>query len=312
VRIRPAARRFAVILALAAIAVSGTIAAGRALDAMLPPGAASRAALSSPAPSAGGPDAAERAGNRPAQPLCARQEVRRHGDESSASAKPVGAVPILVYHYVRGSSEPADSVGYRLSVSPHDFAAQMDLLRARGAHAITLGELVDALQGKATLPAHPVVISFDDGYLDFLRSALPVLRRDGMCATLFAVPGFLGRPSYLTADQLRTVARAGVVIGAHTMTHPDLTKVSPAALADEVARSGKALRGLTGQAVTDFAYPYGFSDDAVAAAVQNAGYSDAVTMNPGLPEGMATRFTLPRQEVIGGEPLEVFAAQAGV
>lgn len=255
-------------------------------------------------------------------PLCAQTAVARRGVPSERGEPPTPAsspaslgqlpVPILVYHYVRNVRNPFDVLGQRLSVTPEEFAAQMDLLRRSGAHAITLGDLVAVLRGDAVLPAHPVVLTFDDGYEDFLLNALPVLQRDRLCATLFAVPGFLGRASYLTEAQLREVAAAGVRIGAHTMDHLNLAVQPAPVVADQVSRSADALRALTGQRVHDFAYPYGAFNSVAVAAAQSAGFDDAVAMRGTLPETAAGRFTLPRREVIGGESLAQFAAEAGV
>ena len=263
------------------------------------------------------PDSAEREGRlaTPApEPLCGPPlSARHHRDESSATSAPQAvAVPILAYHYVRGDVDPGDELGARLSVSPPEFAAQMDLLRRSAVRAITLDDLVAALHGDVVLPPRAAVITFDDGYADFARNALPVLQRDHLCATLFAIPGFLGRPGYLTALQLHDVAGAGVRIGAHTMTHLDLSKQPPDVVADEVSRSGDVLRALTGQPVHDFAYPFGAFDATAVAAVQAAGFSDAVALALPGPETYAGRFTLPRREVVGGEPLAVFAADTGV
>lgn len=249
--------------------------------------------------------------------LCAQTGVRQHRgeppSEPPAARGVVLQVPILAYHYVRTDRDPSDLLGQRLSVTPGAFAAQMDLLRRAGAHAVTLDDLVGALRGDVLLPAHAVVITVDDGYADFLHNALPVLQRDRICATLFAVPHFLGRPSYLTANQLREVAAAGVRIGAHTMDHLDLATQPAPVVAAQVSQSADVLRALTGQSVRDFAYPYGAFSATAIAAVQAAGFDDAVILGSPLgSESDAGRFTLPRREVLGGESLEQFAADAGV
>lgn len=251
------------------------------------------------------------------QPLCAERAqlapARRTGEPGGSAAPSLPRpVPILAYHYVRTDRTAGDVLGNRLSVTPSDFAAQMDLLRRDGVHAITLGDLLAALHGDASLPSRPVVITFDDGYDNLFFNALPVLQRYHLCATVFAIPGFLGRPGYLTATRLRAVAAAGVRIGAHTMTHVDLTKQPPDALAAEIGQSGDALRALTGQEVADFAYPFGSFDDAAMHAVQAAGFSDAVALQNGLPESWTARYALPRIEVVGGESLVQFAADAGL
>ncbi len=309
-RVLSPVRQSALVLAAALLAAGGALAtAGDAggpaprTGAVLPEtGAVPEGRLATPQP----------------QPLCTNLVPRHHGDEPSGRSAPGGSglgalhVPILAYHYVRTDRTPGDVLGQRLSVTPEQFAAQMDLLRRSGAHAVTLHDVVAALHGELALPSHPVVLTFDDGYDNFAFNALPVLQRDHLCATLFAVPGFLGRPGYLTAGSLRTVAAAGVRIGAHTVDHLDLTRQPAAAVADQVTRSGDTLRALTGQPVRDFAYPYGTFDATAMAAVQAAGYDDAVALGNGLPESWDGRLALPRVEVVGGESLQQFATDAGV
>ena len=296
----------------AALVLAGSVLAVAAILAAVP-GVGGPGAPGSMPP----PDSAEREGRLatpPPEPLCDPPlSGRHHRDESSATSAPLAvAVPILAYHYIRADTDPADPLGAGLSVSPHDFAAQMDLLRRSAVRAITLDDLVAALRGAVVLPPRAVIITFDDGYADFAGNALPVLQRDHLCATLFAVPGFLGHAGYLTALQLHDLAGAGVRIGAHTMDHLDLSTQPPDVVAGEVGRSADVLRALTGQPVRDFAYPYGAFDATAVAAVQAAGFSDAVALALQLPETWAGRFTLPRREVVGGEPLSLFAADAGL
>lgn len=246
-------------------------------------------------------------------PLCSRLPARHHGNESNAATPPSALnVPILAYHYVRTTWTPGDELGRRLSVTPAEFAAQMKALAQAGVHTVSLADVLAALQGQVELPSHAVVLTFDDGHGDFLLNALPVLREHHFCATAFIVPDFLGRPAYLTAPQVQQVAAAGIVIGAHTMDHLDLTKQPPPLVADQVARSRDLLHALTGQPVDDFAYPYGLFDATAIAAAQSAGFADAVGLAATLPETAAARFSLPRHEIIGGESLARFAADAGI
>jgi hypothetical protein len=106
-------------------------------------------------------------------------------------------VPILLYHYVRTNPRPADRAGFRLSVTPATFAAQVGLLRAGGVHTVSLAQVMRALQGLDRLPSHPVVLTFDDGYADFATTVAPLLAAQAMTATDFVVTGFLGRTGYM-------------------------------------------------------------------------------------------------------------------
>ena len=81
-----------------------------------------------------------------------------------------------MYHYIRVNPDPYDRLGFALSVTPSDFAAQMDWLAANGYHTVTMQDLVQYLSGVHGLPSKPIVLTFDDGYADFYTTALPILR----------------------------------------------------------------------------------------------------------------------------------------
>jgi peptidoglycan/xylan/chitin deacetylase (PgdA/CDA1 family) len=221
-------------------------------------------------------------------------------------------VPILLSHYVRTNPVASDREGFRLSVTPANFARQMALLHADGAHAVSLAEVMRALAGGPPLPPRPVVLSFDDGHDDFAYRAVPVLQDNGLTATSFVVPGFLGRSSYMTVDQLHAVVAAGMTVGAHTMHHVDLARVAPSVAADEITRSRSVLQQLTGQPVADFAYPYGIFTSRVVEMVASAGFADAATTEPGMRQYASQPFLLRRNEVGGYDTLSSFAQKAGL
>jgi peptidoglycan/xylan/chitin deacetylase (PgdA/CDA1 family) len=222
------------------------------------------------------------------------------------------SVPILLYHYIRINPVARDGEGFRLSVTPSNFAQQMALLNADGVHTASLDEVMQALAGGPPLPTRSVVLTFDDGHDDFAYRAVPVLQSYGFTATSFVVPGFLGKSSYMTLDQLHAVVSAGMTIGAHTMHHVDLAGVSPAVAADEIIRSRTVLQQLSGQPVADFAYPYGIFTSRVVAMVRQAGFTDASTTEWGTRHYASQPFLLRRIEVGGYDTLSSFAQKAGV
>jgi peptidoglycan/xylan/chitin deacetylase (PgdA/CDA1 family) len=222
------------------------------------------------------------------------------------------SVPILEYHYIRAENNPKDPLGERLSVAPLVFQAQMDWLKEAGGHTVTLAAVMAASQRGPRLPAHAVVLTFDDGYSDFATAAVPVLVGDGFVATSFVVPGFLGRSSYMTSAQVLGVAATGMVIGAHTMNHVDLAAVNAGSAWFQIEQSKLFLESLVGRAVPDFAYPYGDFNAQVVGQLQRAGFRDAVTELGGDRQCFGGRYALPRTEVIGGYSLARFAAIAGI
>jgi len=211
-----------------------------------------------------------------------------------------------MYHVV--ADPPADAPYPELYVSGPAFTAQMRWLARHGYHAVTLSAVADHWRLGRRLPAHPIVVSFDDGYRSQFATAAPALRRHGW-------PGVINLAVRNTTDfwglppaQVRLLIAAGWEVAAHSLTHPDLTRIGPGQLEHEVAGSRAALRRTFHVPVDFFCYPAGRLDDRVVAAVRAAGYVGATTTAPGLarPTDM---FRLARVRVDRGDGITGLAAK---
>ena len=217
-------------------------------------------------------------------------------------------VPILTYHYIRVNPDARDRMGLALSVTPADFAAQMDWLARNGYHTVTTEDLHAYLNGRRGLPSKPVILTFDDGYADFYTAALPILRSHDFQADLYVVSGFVGRPGYVTAAQVRESDRSGIEIGSHTVNHADLARTSADGVRAEDVDSKRYLETLLGHPIYSFCYPSGKFTGAVAYQVSAAGYHDATTTMAGYWHSLADRYVWTRLRISGGESLPQFAA----
>jgi peptidoglycan/xylan/chitin deacetylase (PgdA/CDA1 family) len=215
-------------------------------------------------------------------------------------------VPILMYHVV--NAPPASAHYPDLYVRPSDFGAQMKWLRQHGYHAVTLKRVYDSWTAGALLPSHPVVVSFDDGYLSQYTRAFPVLRADRWPAVLNLEVNFLQPAGGLRPWRVRNLIAAGWELDAHTLTHPDLTTLDDARLWHEVDGSRVALRRKFRVPVDFFCYPAGRYNARVINAVKLAGFLGATTTNYGLarPPGM---YTLDRVRINGSDGVRGFASK---
>lgn len=220
------------------------------------------------------------------------------------SANRLQPVPILMYHVV--TTAPANAPYPELYVARAHFAAQVAWLAGRGYHAVTLQQVFDAWRGARTLPAKPIVFSFDDGYLSQVRNALPLLRERHWPGVLNLEVANLQPVWGIRPPGVRKLIKAGWEIDAHTLTHPDLTKVSAGQLRDEVAGSRVAIRKRFHVPVNFFCYPAGRYDETVVAAVQAAGYLGATTTNYGLARP-TDLYTLNRVRINGTDSTSAFA-----
>jgi peptidoglycan/xylan/chitin deacetylase (PgdA/CDA1 family) len=211
---------------------------------------------------------------------------------SAAAAAGAQPVPILAYHHV--GAPPAGARNPALWVRPSTLRAQLRALDGVGYEAVTLDAVWRAWHGAGRLPRHPVVLSFDDGYASQARVALPALRGEGWPGVLYLQSARVGRRGGLSTAQVRAMIRAGWEIDAHSVSHPDLTKVSAKRLTAEVAGSRRALRQTFGVSADFFAYPYGRQNARVRAAVRRAGFLGAFTTHRSLARRSADPFALGR------------------
>jgi len=206
---------------------------------------------------------------------------------------------ILMYHHVSPTVEPG-IYARALTVSPLEFEQHVRWLRERGCVLVTVDRAWSDTLAGGVAPCE-VALTFDDGYEDFARYALPILLRYGGTGTLYVASGFIGRPDHLSVGDLRSAQAAGIEIGAHTVDHVDLTKVSTDRAAQEIAGSARAIQTFLGSAPTAFAYPSGKFDARIVAVVAADHFTTAVTTNPGVLERHADPYELPRFRITHGQ-----------
>lgn len=225
-------------------------------------------------------------------------------------------VPILMYHRI------ADVPGERNSLPPEKFKDQLDYLKRHGFSTITLSELYKHLAHKTPLPPNPVLLTFDDGYEDNCRVALPMLLARNMKATVFPIANWIGRENKwenfnhrptrtMNWDELRIWLAAGMEIGSHTLEHPFLTGCDETRLAQELVESKRILENKLGTNIEFLCYPYGCFDEKTLIMAQKAGYKGALAIFENAPIWRQEWFALPRIPVSPRQPLWEFALKVG-
>ena len=194
---------------------------------------------------------------------------------------------ILMYH---GVAEVAEDP-HNLCVTPGRFAEQMTWLKRHGLRGVGIGTLLDAMRTGSHRGL--VGITFDDGYVNVLKEALPELLRHGFTATMFILSGLLGGTNQwdegpvwplMSADQVGELAAVGMEIGSHGATHLRLAGVGADQLEAEISGSRASLSELMDSPIRGFAYPYGSMDAAARRAVRDAGYDYACAVLPPVSE----------------------------
>lgn len=215
-------------------------------------------------------------------------------------------VPVLMYHYISHvPAEQANSkVAVDLRVPPEIFEQHLLYLQREGYHSISVPLLWEALNGRAVLPPKPIVLTFDDGYGDAFTNAFPLLRRYGFTGTFFITVNLIGRPGYMTWDQVRALDAAGMDVESHAMEHKPMTAFGPAGLAYEMGTARQILSQQVGHEVRFFAYPSGdYNATAMQGAASN-GYYAAFVKSGGSLQSLDWAYALRRTRVGGSASAE--------
>ena len=209
-------------------------------------------------------------------------------------------VPSLMYHYVSWlpATDPNMTLRRSLTVSPTDFEEQLRYLRDQGYNGITTRDLWWSLDQTAPLPAKPVMLTFDDGYADAYSVVLPLLQKYNFVGTFFVTVNKVGTTGYISRDQLRAIADAGMDVESHAMDHISMN-TSYAIQRYQMCTARQFLSDWTGTDVRHFAYPSGDYNADSFPALQGCGYLSAYKKMGGSVQSSANMYLLQRARVVG-------------
>lgn len=205
-------------------------------------------------------------------------EIQRKNFETmNKNYGPCKQVPILMYHHVM-DADAAKKIGSSgLNVPPDIFREQMDYLVSKGYSNISLDQLPSMIKDN-TLPARPIVLTFDDGYNDFYDNVYPVLKEKIMKATVFVISQYTGGDRYLNWNQVKEMSDSGLVlIGDHTLNHSNLPKENIDEERNQIVSAKIIIEDHIGKSVSFFAYPYGGFNANAEKILKENGFVSAVT-----------------------------------
>lgn len=221
-------------------------------------------------------------------------------------------VPILMYHRI------ASVPGERNALPVEKFTEQLNYLQSHGYNTITLADFYNHHLHRNPLPVRSIILTFDDGYEDNYLTALPLLLKRKMKATVFPIVNWIGKENKwenfqhqltrtMNWDQLREWQAAGMEIGSHTLEHPFLTQCDESGLEQELIKSRQVLEEKLGITIDFLCYPYGFFDDNTITVAKKAGYKGALAIFDKAPLWNPNLFALARIPISSRQPLWEFA-----
>ena len=217
---------------------------------------------------------------------------------------PPASIPrVLAYHKVTGFEFGGNWM------PAGRFIAQVDSLLNSGFRFIDEDTFLRTLEGVRRGSGREILLTFDDGYRELLRNAIPAIEKRGIPALIFLVSSFVGcenrwelywpgrRFRHLDWDEIVDLAGRGFSFGSHTLTHRDLVRMPLEEACDELVCSKKELEVRLGRTVNSLSYPFGRTNAAVAEAAARAGYRAAFSLCPACPNSHVDRFALRREGV---------------
>ncbi len=199
-------------------------------------------------------------------------------------------IPVLMYHRICKGTEGGRS---RYVVNVDVFREQLRYFAEQGYYTPRLADALGNTNGNLSSAKKPLIITFDDGYMDTYECALPALRDFGFIAIVFIVTDFTRRtnwwdaPKHIAEAQLmeprhiREMSMHGIEFGSHGVNHWSLPLLNDDDLAFELGESRKTAAQVLGDDIRYFAYPYGELDQRVKLATISAGYRCAFASNSG-------------------------------
>lgn len=215
------------------------------------------------------------------------------------------SIPVLNYHSV------AIDPGNIVVIPPDKLDAQMAYLHDNGYTPLSLEAFIRLLEGDSSekAPEKPVLLTFDDGYLDNYEQAMPILAKYGFRATLFVSPGMTEQDGYLTWEQIKKMQAGGWDIQPHGMSHPHLPKLSADEQAYEIGEARKQIEERLGTKADIFCYPYGEHNKTTLKLLKHYGFRYAFTTEQGFATNEQSPYLLKRLFINGEEDLNAFAAK---
>lgn len=204
-----------------------------------------------------------------------------------------GSIPVLMYHRV---PDTPIATKHRTFVTKGNFEKHLRFFVRRGLQSITFQDYLAFSTGDKPLkefPRKPFILTFDDGYRDNFHNMLPLTRKYGYTGVMFLLGDFSASGNFwdagedadanglMTTEQKKAFVDHGWEIGAHTMTHPHLTKLSDEDVRYELRESRERIERELPTRVVSFAYPFGTYDDRIKDLARQAGFEFGIATDSG-------------------------------
>jgi peptidoglycan/xylan/chitin deacetylase (PgdA/CDA1 family) len=188
-------------------------------------------------------------------------------------------IPILCYHQIRNWS-PSDSKRAKDYIVPVDnFREQIKSLADNGYHTILPDQLYNYLLSGSALPSKPIMITFDDTRMEQYTIGSEEMNKYGFKGVFFIMTVALGKPGYMTREEVKQLADEGDIIGSHTWDHSNVKNYDFPDWIKQVDKPSHELEKITGKPIKYFAYPFGLWDKKAVGELKQRGFTAAFQLS---------------------------------
>ena len=228
----------------------------------------------------------------------------------NANAATSVKVPVLMYHRIETNANASDT----WQISLNEFKQEMKYLKDNGYTTLTNDQFYNIITKKASMPAKPVLLTFDGATIDFYNNAYPLLKQYGFNATEYVVTDQIGTswgsPSdiirIMNENQLKTVGNNKIELENHSTTHGHIANLSTEELTKRVSGATTKLESLTNKPVKYFAYPFGESSNNFVNVLKSLNVKMAFKVGGGMATDSSDLMNMPRIAIINTDNITTF------
>ncbi len=209
------------------------------------------------------------------QPLAKALNINKIKIADAASILSRKQVPVLCYHQIRDWKETDSKSAKDYIVPVETFKSHMKMLADSGYHTILPDQYYAYLNMGVPLPEKPIMLTFDDTEENQYLIAAPEMKKHGFKGVYFIMTVSLGRPKYMSKDQVKELSESGHVIGSHTWDHQNVKKYQGEDWVKQIEKPTKTLEAITGKKIEHFAYPFGLWNPAAFPELKKRGFKSA-------------------------------------
>jgi peptidoglycan/xylan/chitin deacetylase (PgdA/CDA1 family) len=188
-------------------------------------------------------------------------------------------VPVLCYHHIR-NFKPGESERMKsYVVTPAAFAEQMKSLSDSGYRTILPDELYNYLAYGASIPEKSIIITFDDTREEHFTIAAVEMKKYNFKGVFFLMTIPIGRPRYMSKEQIKQLADEGHTIASHTWDHHKVSDYKDTDWDVQLKKPAEQIEAITGKPVTYFAYPFGIFNREAFPELKKRGYKAAFQLS---------------------------------